>query len=729
MRSPLTMTDVPIISITQDENVTSDHEDGASPRPNINECHTDVEDLDSEQDSSRKNSLVCGLKKSMKCNGSVTDVEDYADSDDNEEPEPEASFAGEFSLNEFLDQGTVDESSNLMGNEKKKLIAMHSVAKSPSPTAFHLIVAEDLGGVTDCEDMEDSGDDDEDENEKVYSEDEQPIILEGSNAVDIHDTVSKWKRLAKFATRAVDPTSSITSSESEDEKPKTRLKTQKHFTKRGHKIEDAKSDIESMLFSDEERRKSMTKPQLMLETPDIEVMAFEGSDAEDINEEPLFPEINITFAADASKPKKKSKYRSTPAPSPMLALPDNQDEGHTDVENLDSSDDDEEHAVKAKPKHCIPIAVIKSDALTDVEDFDSGSDDDCTLDEKPDVPLPSPVREFTILIENKSGEPTKSTTPLPDSMLLGFHDLDADKGLTDVEDFSDESGAECEVPDYNIESIPDLDGGFVESSDHTTVKGTSLAISGATPEPITDTEDMFMKQNKSQECRRRRTKPKHAQQQRPKGLFLDTKLYADDEAGGAHTDVEDLNLDDDDVLLKDKNIKQRRSTAPAETSRTSSNGNIFDGKTDVEDMSGDEGLDLLRYTPELQLPIELDSCYLTRSRDTCGSKRNSVHFLELNLPEIRQISPTPEPYQGSTDVEDLGCISETDDCALSYSRAQTATPMELKRNLEELCTSDVHEIHSGAFDKDKEHHEMKENLCLGDSQTDIENFDDDAPAN
>lgn len=720
------MTEVPLISITQDDSVTTDVEDDSSRRPSINDCHTDVEDIDS--DPSRRNSLVSGLKKSAQCNGSVTDVEDYEDSDDNDASEPEVNYGPEFSLNEFLDQGTIDESSDLnRGNAKKKLVRMQSIAKSASPTAFTLGVTADLGGITDCEDMQDSGDDD-DESEKVFSEDEQPIILEGCNAVDIHDAVNQRRKVEKYAPKAVEPSSSITSSDSEaEEKPKMRLKAHKHH-KRGQRIEDAKSDIESMLFSDEERRRSSCKEPLVLETPDIEVMAFDGSEVEEAVEESTFPEINITFAGEPNKPKKKkSKYRITPAPSPMLALPDNQDEGHTDVENLNSSDDEDEQPMKPKPKHCIPIAVIKCDALTDVEDFGDDSGDDSEWEEKPDIQLPSPCREFTILVENKSGEPTKSTTPLPANMLLGFHDLEADKGLTDVEDFSDESGEDGEdaAADYDVEYVPELDGGVVESSDHTTVKGTSLSVGGATPEPITDTEDMFVKQNKNSECRRRRTKSKHSQQQRPKGLFLDTKLYCDDDAGGAHTDVEDLNVEDDDVLLKDKNVKQRRATVPGCSSQNAD----VEGKTDIEEMSGDDIVDLLRSTPELQSPIELDSCYMTRSRDVCGSKRNSVHFLELNLPEIHTTSPTPEPAQNSTDVEDVVCISEGEDLAVSYSRAQTATPQEVNCNLDDLCVSRVHEINSGAFDKVKEHREMKENLCLVESHTDIENFDDDGQAN
>lgn len=707
------MTDVPTISITQDENDDNEMDDDSSPKLNINDCHTDVEDLDSEPD---RNQLILGLKKNAQCNGAVTDVEDYDDSDDNEE-EPERDYGPEISLNEYLDQGTVDECANATNKGKGKLIKMQSITRAPSPSAFSLGVTHDTGGVTDLEDLEASGDEN-DENEKVYSDDDKAIVLEDFGAVDIQDAITNSKKPEKCAPKIMIPSSS-SSSESEEEKPKMRLKTQKHFTKRAPKCSDAKSDVENIFFSDDDKRKPRQKSTPVLETPDIEVMAFDGSDHDDAAE-PQFPEINITFAFE-DKPKKKNKYRGTPAPSPMLRLPQNQDEGHTDVENLNSSDDDEEEQnVKTRPKCLIPIALIKSDALTDVEDLSDASDDDCDLDDKPDVPLPSPVRELTVLVENKNGEPTKQTMTLPDNMLLGFLDLDADKGLTDVEDFSDESadGEDDHAPDYDFECIPDYEGGVVESSDHTTAKRNSLAAMGATPEPKTDTEDIFVKrQEKGNECRRRRTKTKHSQH-KTKSNFLDTQLYVDANASGAHTDVEDLDVEDDNVLLKDKSLKQRRSMIENVPSAATSNN--ADGKTDSEYMSADENLDL-RFTPDIKPSLsdfQLDSCTVTRSCDTVETNKKT--FLEFNFLDIRNFA---ENCQASTDVEDDQCNSENEDAA--YSRAQTATPMELNRDFQDLCSSEIHEINSGAFDRVKEHFEIKENLCLAESHTDIENFDDD----
>lgn len=713
------MTELPTISITLDDNDGDfDQDDESSTRPNINECHTDIEDFDNE-DPERKNSLK-GLGVSVKCNGAITDVEDFDDSDEkDDDTDHEPAYGPEISLDEFLDQGCVDETSNLSGNVQKKLVAMHSIVKSPSPTAFNLTIASETGGITDCEDIEASGEENDD-SEKIYSEDEKPILLEGTNNVDIHDSVGNRKKPEKYASKMVEPVGSeLSSSDSDGGKPKLRLKSNKHFTKRSNKCNEAKSDVENIFFSDDERRQSMHKTTPVLETPDVEFMAFDGSDHEEINELLKFPEINITFAAEEKTKKKKMKKRSTPAPSPMLGLPDNQDEGHTDVENLNSSDDDEEQVVKIKPKSFIPIAIIKCDALTDVEDFESASDDDCDFDAKPEVPLPSPTREITLLVENSNGEPTKQTNPLPDNLLLGFHDLDADKGLTDVEDFSDESEGDDDNEDLTpaIDCIIDLDGGVVESSDHTNVN--TLRASG-TPEPKTDTEDIYMKRKeKSSECRRRRTKPKSSQP-KTKTNFLDTKFYADDTASGGHTDVEDLDVDDDDVLLKDKSFRQRRACKSSQPETSNA-----DGKTDIEYMSGDDSIDFLRFPTDVLLTLndfQIDLCTMTCFRDTIDLTPHSSR--ELRLPEKRYKCLTPEIYLTSTDVEDVQCNSENEEGAVSTSRAETATPIELKRDLEELCSSEIYEIHSRAFDKVKEHFEIKDNLCLSESQTDVEILDD-----
>lgn len=717
------MADVPVISIDEVEDLVDDQDESESlsVKPNINECHTDVEELESDNDHKKIHFLVSSLKTSVKCNGAVTDVEDLEDSDDDEEPKEEVNYGPEISLNEYLDQGFCDEHSNLQGNvNKQKLQATRSVAKTPSPTAFHLTINSDIGGTTDVEDLEGSGD--EVEEEKVYSDDDKAIILEDANIVDVHDSLNR-KKTEKYAPRIVEQ--STTSSDSEDEKCKSKPRSKKHFLK-SSRCEEAKSDVENIYFSDDGKYRASQKSTPILDTPDIEVIAFDESDNEDLNKnDQKFPEINITFMANDEKKKKKLRHKATPAPSPMLALPDNQDEAVTDVENLNSSDDDEEGVVKMKTKGLMPLAIVKSDALTDVEDFsdqdsdENGDDSNLKVNENPDI-LPSPVREYTVLVENKNGEPYKHTNPLPDNVLLGFDNYEADKGLTDVEDFSDESGDdEDESPKYKeVDILQNLDGGFVESSDHSVVKESNLRIAH-TPEPKTDTEDIFVmkKPEKPNELRKRRTKTKHGSKP-TKSTFLDTKFYVDDEAS-AHTDVEDLHVADDDVVLKDKNV-QRRATIEC-TPRKSSNGG---GKTDVEYLSGgdDNNIDLMRFTPDISIELNVESGSVTFSKESSGKKSKKNH--DLNIPTIRRTSATPRSslIDSLTDVENIQCDSDIDEC-FSYSRAQTATPIEINHDLHELSVSEVHDVLTRDYDRSREYLEVKGNQDIAEAHTDIEYID------
>ena len=545
-------------------------------------------------------------------------------------------------------------------------------------------------------------------NEKVYSDDEKAIELEGGNVVDVHDSMNRKKTECKFVAKVVEASSS--SSGSEDEKEKvTKHKHNKQHSKRYTRCEEQKSDIENIYFTDDERKKSIQKSTPVLETPDIEIMAFDGSDNDDVEQN--YPEINITFSTGSDGCKKK-KHKETPAQSLMLKLPENQDEALTDVENLNSSDDEDDDIQKSKK--LMPLALVKSDALTDVEDFDDPDSDEANDEESsPDINLPSPVREFTVLVESKSGEPYKETTPLPENMLLGFDDLDMDKGLTDIEDFSDESGNEEDDEENELKyrenfKFPDIDGGVVESSDHSMVKESSLRVSH-TPEPKTDTEDIFVKNpEKTQECRRRRGKNKHHASKPTKSNFLDTKCY-DDGAGSAHTDVEDLHVEEDDILLKDKNIKQRRATIECSTTKFT-NG---DAKTDVEYLScGDDILDENLFIPEIIESINafIETRSSTMSRESIGNKNNYIN-IDLNIPLIRRTSATPQPTpRGSltcgTDIENIQCDSDNDEY-VSYSRTQTATPIEINRQLEELCMSEIHDVYKRFCDQNRERFEIK----------------------
>lgn len=764
--------DVPLISITQEEN-DDDYDDGGSRKMSMNDCHTDIESID-ENEQSRRNSMIESMRKTS-CNG-ATDIEECVDSGE-EGPAEEKDFGPEVSIYEFLDHGTVDESSSMVGNDRKKLVSMKSISKYPSPSANE----DELGaGDTDDEHMEASGDEADVVEETHYSDDDKPIVLEDASSVDIKDVIGKWKKafervnmVKRFETKKQEK---FSSSDSDADVGLTRLKTHKFSKRAARKCESDKSDVEHIFFSDEDKKKTKRYSIPTLETPDVEVMLFDEADLDDHKDQSAsFPELRISFTGQ--KMSKGCRRKTFPDKNTMLALPGNEDEGLTDVENLESSDDEDNGNKPSKSKNLIPIAIMKSDALTDVEDFnDSDADGMGFSDGEHHLKksgstfgLPFPVREYTCLRENKDGEPVMHTTPLPDHILLGFEDYDADKGLTDIEDFSadddmsekDDAGNYSDddkaivLEDASSVDIKDVIGKWKkafervnmvkrfetkkhdstspsESDDEAKPSKSNIVTSGGllstgltNQDPKTDTEDIFMNNSEfNADCRRRRTKTKHSP--KPKSSFLDTQ---DNQEAGT-TDVEDLNVSDDDPIARSLEHRRRTIETTLYCVDGLTPGNI-DGKSDVEYLSCDDNNDNQQFTPDRKPSIgdyNFDNYSSTTTKNTLGpySSNQSNSFI---IPLIQRNSPTPDHYRCNTDTEDMQIISENEDSGVlnveTYSRAQTATPMQLTRDLNESGTSEIHEINSGLFDTNNERINFKGNYEQTDVLTDVEFMDDD----
>lgn len=541
------MAEIPLISITLEDDEVEDMAE--SSNRNINECHTDIEE-DFDGSEIERKVRRSSLKISAREDDGATDVEDCFDSGEEEEiPVKET----EISLNEFLDQGCVNESSNNdpTKEDNENMLKTYSSFKSPSPTAFNLNIPQAPEGLTDFEEMTSSGDEIE---EKHFSEDDKPIILEDSQGTDIQDALSSHRKLAAANRMNRHESNSDSESGNDSRKHNTPCSRPKKLsvklTRKTANIEDAKSDVENMFFDDDiktscERGNKKTKKRFpVLETPDIEIMAFDGGSDIDDNTETKNPEINILF--HSHKKTTKSVRKSAVKSSSLLKLPKHSEDALTDIENLNSSDDEENF--KIETKNIIPIALVKSDALTDVEDMEDGSDEEEDFDEKPEIALPSPLREMTVFRENENGEPNQETSALPESFLLSVNNLDFDKGLTDIEDFSDddEIDTESDTPDdFEMKNYLDCDSGFVQSSDHAAEMGEGSRSPSPSPSPSSYQSckigrDKNDRKTSSELRRRRKTKqaPSHT-----KSNFLDTKFYVDLNASDAHTDVEDFNVD------------------------------------------------------------------------------------------------------------------------------------------------------------------------------------------
>lgn len=706
-RNVSSMADIPVISITHecsDDDVDVDD----MSKLNINEALTDTEDLFMDQDTVRYrkgssspkttgNTLIDSIVPIT--NGSVTDVEDCTDSEDeNECEQPKSAQEADIALDSFLDQGYVDEmtkSAANKGDKPKTLTRCFSKATEVPDSDLLKVFADTSNALTDCEDCDLS--DDDDSLGKVSIPDcPEDILMKNTEheAVDIHSSMRrKQEKHVHHKQEAVDESSSES-----DNDCKVRHR-------RGHrKLEERpRSDYENFTLSDDDMEGACAvKPNRRSALFEAEELVMEGSDAEDDRTQ-TFPEINITFVSEAPDRSSEATVTTNKRPTSLSVAAPNADEALTDVENLDSSDSEDE---KATVKRLMPRAVVRpgkfgggGGGTTDVEDFnDSDDNNQDEPDHKREVGqefLPSPVREIAILSQGESGAQKQNVMPLN---FLMVHTPDIEQALTDVEDMSDgeDTGEMYDSSKYTIESLPDMESGDVYSSDNTCVKTAKLNVMSSAQEPKTDTEDLFFERGASNsgsgsELRRRR-KPKHSsatgntcQQFRGK-KFLEMKV---DTAATATTDVEDMYMSDDAKDCGFAPSKQRRATI--QFSGLTAPANDCDAKTDVESLSGDELVNDHHGARSPQLCFDGYSSVI-KARERNGLTKGDGLLDGYAIPLIRKVSPSPDTHNCNTDSEDMQGVSDEDEHAEgSYSRAQTATPYELTRALDESAGCEIHE--------------------------------------
>lgn len=399
------MNEIPKISITQDF-VTDDDESDKECSANINEAHTDIEDLDSDDRNSQFPSsqmLIARKKvKSKKIDDCATDIEDCIGSGSDDDF-VKRDYDVDLSLTEFLDQGFTDETSNYGGGDNIK----HS-RKAKRASLF--VPRDDDGAITDCEDMVS-----ENEIEVVDCQDNTEfdnILLENDDfsSVNVENSAIVQAKPKRFTT-----SKNVDYSDSDADLP------------RGNWNE--LSDVENLALSEHEDDIKFTMKH-SASAFDAEEMILVTSDNEVScpKYEPP-PEIAVVFSNIRTKKAHRTRHHPKPNPNKnSLAVQRNPDEAITDVENLDSSDDESPNLRK---NLSIPIAYVSSGSksLTDVEDFDV--DDDCIASTSRDIKLPSPVREIVVMREDKHGDPVAKVMPLvatANSSFLGINDDYVDRG-------------------------------------------------------------------------------------------------------------------------------------------------------------------------------------------------------------------------------------------------------------------------------------------------------------
>lgn len=399
------MNEIPKISITQDFG-TDDELDESECSANIAEAHTDIEDLDSDNKNSQfpSNQLLKARKKtkSKKIDDCATDVEDCEGSGSDDESVISCDLR-KLSLTEFLDQGFVEEISSCDGENKTK----HS-RKAKRASLF--APRKDDGAITDCEE---------------FSSDNEMVIVECPNDPeydnflldnDDFNSVNVQNSAFVHGKKPFVSSKNIDHSDIECDMPAGNW--------------NDLSDVENIALSDQEDPpKYPSRIRMSASAYDAEEMILVASDTEGAcSKFESQPDVSVTFVNPI--PKKSHTRRTKSSHNKVsLAVQQSPDEGVTDVENLDSSDDD---GTNLRKNLTIPLAYLNSGSksLTDVEDFDI--DDDCIPSTSFDIKLPSPVREITVMREDKHGDPVAKVMPLvvsANGSYLGIQDDYVDKGL------------------------------------------------------------------------------------------------------------------------------------------------------------------------------------------------------------------------------------------------------------------------------------------------------------
>lgn len=406
------MNEIPKISITQD--FDHDEEMDSECTGNIAEAHTDFEDLDSDGTNGQfpPSQLLEARKKvkSKEIDECATDIEDCQDSGSDDASDLVKISDDHLSLNAFLDQGFTEEISTCSGNDKIK----HS---RRGKRASLFVPVEDDGAVTDCEDLNTSDDDlifKEFPNDPKY--DNFLIGNDDFSSVSVENSAYVQEKKEPIASSR-----NGYSSDSENDSPTVNW--------------DELSETENIAaLSDPGDQPIFNHIKYSASAWDAEEIILVTSDNEGAcSRTETIPEICVEFRSNCPR-KLHSRIRHTQNNKNRISLnvQQNTDEAVTDIENLDSSDDEGMNLLDESKKNLtIPLAyVISSDRpLTDVEEFDV--DDDCIPTISNDIKLPSPVREIIVTREDQHGDPVAKVMPLvisANGSYLGIQEDYVDKG-------------------------------------------------------------------------------------------------------------------------------------------------------------------------------------------------------------------------------------------------------------------------------------------------------------
>uniref|UniRef100_W8B468 Uncharacterized protein n=1 Tax=Ceratitis capitata TaxID=7213 RepID=W8B468_CERCA len=697
---------LPVISVTTNEQSESESSEDSNSNDmdyNFNNGNvTDVEDLDSQVDikklyTQKASSHTLHIPKLSERDADATDIEDYNDTDSDEDEKSNVYPELKLSLQEFLQHGLREQS--MIDNEAKEKV---------ENKAGDFLQAQNLNQTNDyLTDCEDYNTDSELEND-----------CEKSVCVDLDTAVGEQGRVF-IADRACPNNENDNSDEYED------LSILSDISELASALSDAGgagggarglSEDEVMEMSGDEEECQIAISEPASENEDDENIYDSASNAS-------LPPIDVAFISTGSQQRRKSTTMSVNKNAFLAVSNAHIEEVLTDVEKLDDSAGEDSFDSEEEEKS-IPRAVILSakgeddDDITDVEDIfcDDNTQSSHDLNSVTEAILPPAHREMVVLKEDDNGDTIENVMPLDRDFHFGVYNTVTDDVQTEDEDYScaddlerNGSVAEC----LNAENLIE---------DEVTVLNETLKPQlskrlelHANTEPVTDVEEIYV------DGTNRRKKLKTRSMSKGKTKLLDV-VVRDKEDGG--TDIEEMELSDRGLppnLKLNANAKQPKQE------------DSIDKATDVEDISADEVSDMS--DNEGQCGADVGSKTL---KEYIVSNSNIVLTIEtdgkrkscqtLTLDGLTAGDGTNPP---NTDVEDVQCPSDADDVGSDHTADETACTVncsQLNDLLNESYTV-VHEKNVNSFNAEAEKLHIKgNNIEARDAHTDIEYVESDESA-
>ncbi|XP_063237244.1 uncharacterized protein LOC134539287 isoform X16 [Bacillus rossius redtenbacheri] len=652
---------------------------------------TDVEYLPSgsdEEETDSKQMTVCRWPKTTKKHSyqAVTDIEDMNISDadeispheipDIEIPEPDTNFtqiSEKTDPNKHIDIDTDTEEMELSSKIEKDALQSRQVFYYPTSTEKKVSASDSALPVTDTEEMDDL-----------------PNILDSEEYFTDTDIATPLKNLESHY--------GLISQSVFIPKPSK-------VADRIHKSSDISTDTEDVQtdesvngdmseISKDNKRVFPKKLLPKLGTTDVE--DYEQSDADSSSENDEKPnDLDFKFVVVDGEPRLVVKsddnaQRSCQKLDSVVLLKSATAGDVTDIENVDTSVSSEDE------ESVFPYSHKVADDTTDVEFFTKMHDEfssDSSLNDGSDG-FVTPNHNLQLhVIRSKQGQQITVVRPVTSDreMLSATDQIRA----TDEEDLSFVSDTEELLGKHEMPEIPEIEREFVKDVELVKKDRKKLRVpvnGNGYAESVTDTEDIFL--DVKEVGRRKKLRHRHK---------LSAISRQDKDILG-HTDVEELEVSDSEAFKNRYHLNVLPSTSFFPTGGEKTDTEELD-VSDLDDKPvsvGGETTRALSATPEFVQNFDYE---IITEKEGDGpflehtSQINHQNLQKLHLnPIFRQSSPFPEiVFSAHTDTEEIAASAD-EDADNTYSRAETATPKEVSRQMDEQVLSTVHVVHSRKFD-------------------------------